>query len=70
MKRQWRKGPPPEIGWWPASGVQDHTAIRWWDGHMWSCPAIPFDSAEDAASAANKISQFQDRIEWTDRWWL
>lgn len=68
---KWHKGPPPEIGWWPASIVQDHQSIRWWNGEFWSVGALPEDSAEEAAKyATKKSSQRPDWIQWTDRWWL
>ena len=68
---KWHKGPPPEIGWWPASLVQDHQCIRWWNGKYWSVGAIPEDSAEKAAKFASKRSSHSTGwIQWTDRWWL
>lgn len=68
---KWHKGPPPEIGWWPASLVQDEQAIRWWNGKFWSVAAFPEDSAKKAATyAAKKSAHGLSWIKWTDRWWL
>lgn len=36
VKVGWHKGPPPSIGWWPASKVFDETSVRWWNGTHWS----------------------------------
>ena len=33
---RWHDGPPPSVGWWPASREQDKHALRWWDGNCWS----------------------------------
>ena len=70
-QRTWHSGPPPSVGWWPASGRQDPTAIRWWDGGVWSLEARPSYCAEDAAFFATKKAgiTFQDHIKWTERWW-
>lgn len=72
MTRQWRKGPPPEIGWWPASVTQDPESIRWWNGAAWSAPAIPDNNAEDAAyfSSLEQSPYVTQFVQWTDRWWL
>ena len=71
MKRQWRNGPPPSIGWWPASTFQDEQSIRWWDGRYWSFYAYPEDTAKFAAGRAQlKVVSLTKLIQWTDRWWL
>lgn len=31
----WRSGPPPSVGWWPASKRGDPTVLRWWGGSNW-----------------------------------
>ena len=33
---EWYSGPPPSIGWWPASVTRDPKALRWWNGEHWS----------------------------------
>ena len=71
-KTVWHKGPPPEIGWWPASVSGDRKSIRWYDGNEWSDVAYPRDSASQAAECADRRIPFyaQKLIKWTDRWWL
>lgn len=67
----WHKGPPPSIGWWPASYWEDERVLRWWNGEWWSRPAEQgFELHIVAATAAMKDPCFKD-IEWTDRpeWW-
>jgi len=67
----WHKGPPPSIGWWPASYWGDAHVLRWWNGEYWSRPAEEeFELHQVAATAALKDPS-QHEIEWTDRpaWW-
>lgn len=67
----WRDGPPPGIGWWPASSVRNLNpiALRWWDGE-WSCVALDSDSPKFAGLVASTRTGHADRdIRWTDRWW-
>ena len=66
---KWRKGPPPSVGWWPASITRDSAAIRWWDGRFWSAAAFTDYTKLRAAVAASKIATAyeQEHIEWTDR---
>jgi len=67
----WHKGPPPSIGWWPASNCRTPNAHRWWNGERWSAVAWPKNAANTAAAIARSKDACQDRIEWTDRpaWW-
>ena len=67
----WHKGPPPSIGWWPASNYRNPDILRWWNGEWWSCGCVANYSAQTAASSAAQKSRFQDDIEWADRpaWW-
>lgn len=67
---KWHKGPPPEIGWWPASVQRDKRAIRWWDGKRWSWPVEESFTAYQAAKFAKCAVDHSYQIEWTDRWWL
>jgi len=62
----WHKGPPPSIGWWPASTRRDPYALRWWNGEWWSIPARPHMTAEQAAVIAERKT-WQGDIEWTER---
>lgn len=63
----WRKGPPPSIGWWPASTDRDPALIRWWNGIYWSNAAIKTDSIVLVEYLASVKSDAQNKIEWTDR---
>ncbi len=63
----WRKGPPPSIGWWPASNCYNPDAHRWWNGEWWSTVAYPEYAANTVAAIARFKDVFQDEIEWTDR---
>lgn len=66
----WRSGPPPAIGWWPASFVFDPTSLRWWDGKRWSFSARSSDSDHYAAwMACIKSECGTHEIQWTDPWW-
>jgi hypothetical protein len=68
---KWRDGPPPGIGWWPASiaATPDPQALRWWDGE-WSCVAYDSDSPKFAGLVAAKRAGYRNRlVRWTDRWW-
>ena len=68
---KWHKGPPPEIGWWPASVYKDKYSLRWWNGKYWSGVAFPYHDAHYAAFlASHHVSFVQPLIEWTERWWL
>lgn len=37
-------GPPPSVGWWPASRTESPNELRWWNGSHWS---IIFRRAND-----------------------
>jgi hypothetical protein len=67
----WRKGPPPSIGWWPASSHRNPAILRWWDGEAWSFAAHDEMTAEDAAEQSTEKTYSSNDIEWTDRpaWW-
>jgi hypothetical protein len=70
-KRKWHKGPPPSIGWWPASIDRDPESIRWWNGKYWSYPSYPdYPDFLAASRAAMQASAKEEWIQWTDRWWL
>lgn len=65
--KRWRSGPPPSIGWWPASVYRIETAIRWWDGACWSCAAYPACTPQQAAHYANQKTSLSDKIRWLPR---
>ena len=68
MSIKWHKGPPPSVGWWPASVAECEDAIRWWDGRTWSCVAWRRDTPEIAALKAREKSGLRLRmIKWRDR---
>ena len=65
---RWRKGPPPSVGWWPASVNRNHHLLRWWNGEYWSAAVAACESAEYAAAyALIRASYHMHKIEWTDR---
>jgi len=68
-KPVWRQGPPPEIGWWPASISGDAEILRWWNGSYWSGYVLPHFSENLIASTAARKSPNQGGIEWTNQWW-
>lgn len=66
----WHSGPPPAIGWWPASINRNFGPIRWWDGVSWSLPAYrgdPMWLVEQAAAAKEERSY---RVWWRRRTWV
>lgn len=65
----WRSGPPPEVGWWPASTCKDPGFVRWWNGRWWSIGISSYCSAEKAGISANVKSIYSSNVLWTDRWW-
>jgi len=68
MSKKWFSGPPPSVGWWPASGSGWDEPIRWWDGLNWSRAALPEFSAKKAAARARRPSPFaNDKIQWQHR---
>jgi hypothetical protein len=66
-KGKWNGGPPPAVGWWPASRNRVYGPYRWWDGKIWSLPAWRGDSLETVAQYAATPSENQKGIWW--RYW-
>lgn len=66
---KWHKGPPPSIGWWPASCAKNINSIRWWDGKRWSLNADPSMTKAQAAHFAEFKDFLDENIRWTKRWW-
>jgi hypothetical protein len=66
-KQKWFSGPPPSIGWWPASVVEDDSALRWWNGEFWSQSAYEESPPWHAAFLAEQFSSNQEAIQWTHR---
>jgi hypothetical protein len=68
--RQWHSGPPPHVGWWNASAMQNVFTWRWWDGRVWS-RAVDQDASAVYAGAVAKHPEPSERqrcILWTDYW--
>jgi hypothetical protein len=65
--QKWHKGPPPSVGWWPASWNRIDAIFRWWDGALWSAGAVAGFTARKAAKKAKTPAVLQQYIEWTDR---
>lgn len=69
--RKWHSGPPPSVGWWPASCMHKATVIRWWDGRRWSdCAPITSTPEVAARHAKNPAQTMGYSIQWAARWWL
>ena len=67
---EWKSGPPPAIGWWPASRFKDIKGLRWWSGEWWSYSARPEFSASEARLAAKYLThRHGTEIQWCARWW-
>lgn len=68
MSKQWHNGPPPSIGWWPASTVQQEAILRWWDGRRWSLPCTASMDAHHADHNARlSTTKRSCHIQWQDR---
>lgn len=64
----WHSGPPPSLGWWPASCGKAHDVYRWWDGENWSCYAEERSTKKEIENAERcKLSGNQSDIEWQHR---
>lgn len=68
---EWFSGPPPEVGWWPASTIQRAENLRYWDGQCWSCWVYHTRPRQEAGSIARRAATVneQSEIRWTHRWW-
>lgn len=68
----WYSGPPPEIGWWPASsgGMRNPKWIRYWNGKRWSVGDHMSNTAQEVSKDASVWESLDYKIEWTERWWL
>ena len=67
VAKSWRKGPPPSVGWWPASRHK-MKVYRWWNGEYWSAGATSEVSAERAGVAAARRSIYSnEEIFWRER---
>lgn len=68
-KTVWHEGPPPSIGWWPASLVRNKKCLRWWNGFAWSYAVYKADDPIVVARTAGRRAPtaVQGCIEWTHR---
>ena len=64
---KWRSGPPPSVGWWPASKFRSTRIFRWWDGSTWSVGVFDHENKQLAAQMACLKDSQQSFIKWTDR---
>lgn len=64
--RKWHKGPPPSVGWWPASNSMDKSVVRWWDGSSWSVACHRGTPIADVGYQAARKSDLGG-VEWRDR---
>lgn len=62
----WHDGPPPSLGWWPASSMRVMDAYRWWNGKEWSVLAFERDSVVEAARSAC-IPTICTGVQWRER---
>ena len=67
MSKKWHKGPPPSVGWWPASDGRMPDYYRWWNGFFWSRPAQSWMASAEAAHEAQFPNSRPESIEWTNR---
>ena len=62
----WYKGPPPAIGWWPASQGSDIHSIRYWDGEFWGWYVKDTESIPPSTAWTHQAPN-QAAIRWTLR---
>ena len=69
MATKWHKGPPPSVGWWPASANNppEDGWYRWFDGEVWSLPSGRWNTPKEAAGYASEPSAFSEFVQWTAR---
>ena len=69
VKQKWFSGPPPSVGWWPASPnrAMFGERYRWWDGSGWSSYAMKSSTPREAAAAAKTPNKSSLPIEWQHR---
>jgi len=67
MKTQtvWHDGPPPHVGWWVASSLEDELCWRWWNGKEWSYPVWPNSHMRWVVDAARMRSHSKEAMQWT-----
>lgn len=66
VSREWHSGPPPSLGWWPASTQCNIKHFRWWDGRHWSF-FITASAAKKEIERIVTLKSDSTRIMWHDR---
>lgn len=68
-KSEWKKGPPPSMGWWPASASECLYEYRWWDGEYWSWSVYECDRISNIEHYARKRERDRQQlmIKWMPR---
>lgn len=62
---QWFSGPPPAVGWWPASTQGFRDFYRWWDGSNWSKAAHRSERISWVVDCAHVVDIANQRfIKW------
>ena len=66
---KWHSGPPPSLGWWPASVMRDSHCYRWWNGVCWSIGVFANADAKKAARIARIPFGVEGsaNVKWRDR---
>jgi hypothetical protein len=64
---EWHSGPPPSLGWWPASIYGEVGHYRWWDGACWSFDIHRNGTAKEAGRVASLKSNLSERVGWQHR---
>lgn len=66
--KKWHLGPPPSVGWWPASvyEVRNPRMLGWFDGKYWSSFLSDTNNEETAAIVAKSRGGSQ-KVEWQHR---
>jgi len=74
--RVFHAGPPPSLGWWPASSFRragqvcpEYQPLRFWDGFLWSSAAGINRTAEQVTERAReKLNrELSAKILWAPR---
>lgn len=62
---QWFSGPPPAVGWWPASATRNFLDLyRWWDGSEWSAAVFRDSDANEAQALARESFRARREVYW------
>ena len=62
----WHSGPPPSLGWWPASANKDPDVLRWRSATSWSRCVTKHTPLARAAYLATQPA-YAENIRWTER---